>query len=262
MLCPLIFFAVAGAAPAPGATLSIARSVYRIDPVLDGAIIGVGALGTLLPYIFASDLITPRCPCDPAEINAFDRHVVGNHDSFADVLSTAEAGLAIAVPVALDALDLGLTDALVEDLVVYAEVLAVNGALNTFVKYATKRPLPVVYSKDDPDLIKSARGYRSFYSGHTSLTVAALSAASMTLAKRHGQNVLPWVVTGAVGASVAVERVLAGRHFYSDVMVGALAGLAVGTIVPWLHQRADPMRPSLIAVPNDGGATLALQGRF
>lgn len=42
-------------------------------------------------------------------------------------------------------------------------------------------------------------------------------------------------MTLVVGASVAVERVLAGYHFYTDVLVGAGAGLAVGTAVSVLH---------------------------
>jgi membrane-associated phospholipid phosphatase len=40
------------------------------------------------------------------------------------------------------------------------------------------------------------------------------------------------MLTAAVGGTVAAERVLAGRHFYSDVAVSALAGFAVGTLVP------------------------------
>ena len=36
---------------------------------------------------------------------------------------------------------------------------------------------------------------------------------------------------------MAAERVLSGRAFYTDVIAGAVAGVAVGTLVPWLHLR-------------------------
>jgi membrane-associated phospholipid phosphatase len=45
---------------------------------------------------------------------------------------------------------------------------------------------------------------------------------------------------------VAAERVAAGRHFYTDVAVGALAGAVVGTLVPLAHRRA----------PEDGGIAI------
>src|SRR4051794_11048583 len=88
----LLIVVLAGGAPSQGAepvtpnvgaeaTAEAApslNSVYQVSPVTDGAIIGVTALGSLLPYLNASNLIHPRCPCDPQEINAVDRPVVGN----------------------------------------------------------------------------------------------------------------------------------------------------------------------------------------
>ena len=35
------------------------------------------------------------------------------------------------------------------------------------------------------------------------------------------------------------KRIAAGRHFYTNVVIGALAGTAVGTLVPFAHRRAD-----------------------
>jgi len=34
--------------------------------------IGGASLAIALPYAFTVKLITPRCPCDPAEANAFE----------------------------------------------------------------------------------------------------------------------------------------------------------------------------------------------
>jgi hypothetical protein len=47
-----------------------ARSIYRVAPGMDVPVIAVGVLAIALPYAFATDLIHPRCPCNPAEVNS------------------------------------------------------------------------------------------------------------------------------------------------------------------------------------------------
>ncbi len=233
--------------------------VYRVDARVDGAVAAVSALTIAVPALLASRIIRERCPCDPRSVNAFDRGAIGNHSDLADYASTATVALAVVGPAALDWALLrhedAPDDALSTDLVVFGETLLVNGALVQVVKYSVQRPLPRTYA-GDPALIHSPGGYRSFYSGHTSLAMAALTAAAYTARRRYGERVWPWLVVAGVGASVAVERVAAGRHFPSDVLVGAAAGTAVGLAVPWLHDRA----PSLALLPLRNG--LALAGRF
>ena len=89
-------------------------------------------------------------------------------------------------------------------------------------------------------LLNQPGGYRSFYSGHVSVVVAALSVTAVTLGARHGQRIWPWILVATLGSMVAAERVAAGRHFYTDVAVGAVAGGAVGTLVPVAHLRTEP----------------------
>jgi membrane-associated phospholipid phosphatase len=40
-----------------------------------------------------------------------------------------------------------------------------------------------------------------------------------------------------VGVLVAVQRVAAGEHFYTDVAAGFASGVASGVAVPLLHAR-------------------------
>lgn len=226
-------FLLAVAAPA-AAVEAGPVSVYRVTPAVDVPVIVASVAAIVLPAVFAS--VHPRCPCDPGEVNALDRHVIGNHSAFWDTASTITEVAAIVAPLALDAVDVGFTEVLLEDATVYGETLGVNEALVTLTKYAVRRPRPRTYAGDPADL-QSTDGYLSFYSGHTSLVTAAMAASAVTLQKRHGQRVWPWIVGAALGLAVAAQRVAAGQHFYTDVGAGFALGAATGIAVPLLHAR-------------------------
>lgn len=240
-------------------------SVYRVGR-LDLVVTALAAAASIAPNQFPTQLIRESCAsprsCPAASVNPLDRFAVGMHSAVADVTSDVTVALAVAVPAIADGLRLGGGPAFREDLAILAETVAVNAAIVTGVKYAVQRPLPVTYARRD-GLPEQAQGYRSFYSGHTSTAVAALTASAWTLRFRDGPRAWPWIVTGAVGASVAAERVLAGRHFPTDVVVGAAAGFAVGTIVPWLHVRRPPAErgAGALRVVTDGRG-LALAGKW
>lgn len=257
-----VLAAIAMAVPAAGGEPSrdSQREVYTIDPWVDGVLIAASALGSGAAYALQSQLIHERCPCSPSEVNAFDRSVIGNHSALADHLSDASIGAIVVAPIVFDLGALGLGPAFRQDAVVYAEVLALNQAAVTIVKYAVQRPIPRTYA-GDPTVLHSAEGYRSFYSGHVSTAFAALTAAATTASLRYETGAWPWMAAGVLGTSVAAERVLAGRHFYTDVMVGAVAGTAFGIGVPLLHRRQRGS-PRLGAMPVRGGAGLELAGQF
>jgi membrane-associated phospholipid phosphatase len=239
-------------APTARADVPAGPSVYRINLVIDGAIIVATGTGSLIPYVLASHIITPTCPCDPRSVNPIDRSVIGNASNIADWVSTATVGVAIIAPPLADWLALRDVKPWFEDVVVFAETISVNSALVTVAKYTVQRPIPRVYSgaaaTNDPG------NYRAFYSGHTSLALAALGTASVTVTRRYGLTWQPWVATGIVGASVAMERVLSGHHFYSDVAVGAVAGTLTGVGVAHFHLRhPDAAIVAWAADTRDGG---------
>jgi len=211
-------------------------SLYRINPAIDVSLISLGVLGAALPDLVSSRLITRHCaPCDPGSVNSLDRHVIGNDRGWAATTSDITVGLAATVPILIDGVDAGSYAEWRDDMTVYAEVLALNGALVNLAKYTVQRPRPWTYAPHDAGRESSPDAFVSFYSGHTSATFAALSAASMNYTYRHGAHPWPWVITGVVGAMVGFERVAAGRHFYTDVATGALVGTGIGILVPWLH---------------------------
>ncbi len=209
--------------------------------------------------------IRKSCPCSSSDLAAFERVALGRSDP-AGTASDLLVGAALAAPLLLDALDVARSAAgwqgYWEDLAVAAEAILVNGAINEVMKSAASRPRPRIYDlpAGDPALSSTAN-YTSFYSGHTSTAFAAGMAYAFTYAHRHPEDPKRWAVYGGaflIGGGVGVLRVAAGAHFPTDVIVGAVAGASVGTIVPWLHRRSPTT--SFAVTPVDGGGIMAVSG--
>ncbi len=235
-------------------------SVYRISPAIDYPLLGAAALGAAVPLLFESQLIHQQCPCDPNEVNSFDRPVIGNHDETAGTISHFTVALSIAAPLVLDSADQGFSKNLAEDVVVYSQVLAINSAVSHIARYGAQRARPVAYGANPPEI--RAGEFLSFYSGHTASVFAALSAGSMTYGYRYGHKVWPWLVTVGMGLGESALRIAAGRHFYTDVIAGAAMGTAVGTLVPYLHRRYRGSSLTLVPTVNELGMQLVWQKNF
>lgn len=211
-----------------------AQKLYKVDWFLDSGIAAAGVATASISYLLADKWIDKRCPCDPNEVGAFDRGAIGKNSQAASTGTDILLGVSVLGPALADYLLLGWGRELWEDALIYTQTLALSGALVTLVKHISQRPLPRTYA-GDTEAIASAEGYRSFYSGHTTLAVTALSAASFTAARRYSAKIWPWIVTGGVGVAMGLGRVAAGHHFYTDVLVGLGAGALIGIAVPWLH---------------------------
>ncbi len=246
-----------------------AEPQLALDLPIDLGVTGFGFLLGGSATLFEEELSHAPCAglCDRSEIAiGLDRSVVGNHSvaarSWSDGLIT---GLTVA-PLLLVAVDHGwqsgdARDALLTDAVLLAETASVNLALNTVVKHAVGRKRPLTYdgswSEDDRS---SADASLSFYSGHSATAFAMATATSRIFMIRHPDSdwVLPlWLGSEALAATTAVLRVEAGKHFWSDVAVGALVGSAVGYLVPELHLREHQTGSVARVAPmvvDDGGA--------
>jgi membrane-associated phospholipid phosphatase len=264
----LLLSTAAGAAPASNGELEPAPgtpeargSIYRYNLWVDIPVVAIGAIGTAVPYLASWKFVSPSCPCDRASINFIDRGSVGYHSRTAGTIGDVLVSLAVAAPVVYEVVAVRPLSTLIEDLVVYSEVIAVNGGLVALSKFVVQRPTPRSYA-GDPKLINDPGGYLSFYSGHTSFAFATLSFGAMTIGARHQRYLIPWLATGLVGTGVATAMVLAGAHFPTDVMMGAAAGTTVGILVPYLHLRA-PRELQFAVLPGPGGLPgLSVMGRF
>ncbi|HET6281403.1 MAG TPA: phosphatase PAP2 family protein [Polyangia bacterium] len=250
MSIPAVLLMLVAQAEAP---TTVDREVYDLHLAVDIPItVAAGSLA-LVRVLWRDDLARKSCPCNPAGLNALDRGTVGNHSSAASIAGEVTVyGTMLALPL-LDLWDLGARRALAEDLMVYAEALAVDTGLQNAVNFAVSRPRPRTYA-GDPQFLNSGEGYLSFYAGHVATAFTATSAAAFTLHKRYRTGIWPWLAVAAIGGSVAFERVASGHHFPSDVAVAAVVGTATGITVPLLHVRKRS--GGFTVVPTPGGISL------
>lgn len=97
------------------------------------------------------------------------------------------------------------------------------------------------------------------------------TAYSYLFMRRHpgSRLIVPvWLIAEALATTTAALRVAADKHFITDVLTGAAVGSALGLLIPYLHQRAQPaegatwasrLRLTPLAYPGGGGLLLTLE---
>ena len=139
--------------------------------------------------------------------------------------------------------------------VLYFEALAIIGAITEITKYAVRRPRPYTYTEG----IDEVDDTLSFFSGHTSFAACAsftsARAIDLTFDLTTPGRVALYSTAAIATSTVATLRVTGGKHFPSDVVVGAFVGTAVGLLVPELH-RSERFRVGV--APRIGGAEISV----
>ncbi len=252
---------------------------FTIDPVSDVALTGASAgFALLLSGILSTGEIRPAAltPGDERRLLPIDRLAVtqsidANADTYSNIGLFTAGAFAVLDPFfsgARDGWDAGLVDG-----VLYAETVSLTEALTDMTKIAVRRPRPLAYVQCEhaaptSTTCGSTDIELSFFSGHAA-TVASITATATYLAFQRSPNTpRPWL-TLALGTAltgfVSYERVRAGAHFPTDVLAGAMAGAAVGVLVPHLHRhKQDAPKVWIGAAPTAGspGGILTAQGLF
>ena len=239
------------------AAVVVSSEAARADDVIPGhaidrpvnSAVTAGALGAA----FGLSLIPVRQPSVLWQRELFGDLDGAVHTSFsprAAQLSDVLLAGAIAAPIGY------LTGSSIDDadgdrLQLYSEALAINLALFQGAKHLIQRPRPYLYSSVPGVTAYAASqgddAFQSFYSAHAATAFCAATAGAY-LAGAGSTSVriraLAWGGGFAAGTAVANLRVRAGKHFYSDVVIGALVGIAIGYAVPALHADEQPYVPS------------------
>lgn len=202
----------------------------------------------------------------------WDRPMAGRYNENADRASNWAAALGVA-PLALGAYSWYEGDASGYDFAAYTlmfvQALAIQSGVNLMVRSLEFWPRPYVYARDcescSPEARKkaeNARGeaYGSFFSGHAS---AAFTVAYFTgewfseMYPNSPYKNLVWAGSLSAAGLVGVLRIAAGKHYLTDVAVGALAGAGISYAVIEIHKNRQS-RVSLWGGYNAVGVSLRM----
>jgi len=145
----------------------------------------------------------------------------------------------------------------------YGETMALTTGMTWLLKNAFDRTRPFVYN-DDPsipvDLKQERTARKSFSSGHTANAFASMVFLAQVFetanpdSKHHD---LVWAGCLTSASLTGILRIAAGRHFPTDVLVGAAIGSLAGWAVPHLHE-IDEWNPA----PRGEKRALSIAWRF
>jgi membrane-associated phospholipid phosphatase len=241
------------------------------DTRVDVAITATGAVWMIAAELLKADLVPEKCRwCyrrsnGDSALNFIDR---STRNAFiwkdTDLAGSISSGIAfvfmplasVGLPAAAAGYDKQLHYAPVDSLLI-AEATILAADLNQLVKFIFVRERPYVHYL--PHLPEGIQGLGdspsdanlSFYSGHTNLAFA-MAASSGTVAYLRNYRLAPLVLGTQLAAafSVGYLRIAADRHYLSDVMVGAVLGSLIGSLVPLLFHGPSSAAPE----PTPGAA--------
>lgn len=230
--------ALVSAAAVPAAGQQRAALRFDVRPWPDAALIGAAAAAALVPVVWGSAFPSATCaPCNPSHLWGLDRSTVGPVRTAPDVLSDATLGAEAALGVLfLASSRRGEGAAFWEDAAVVAQAVTLTSAATEWTKVLFHRPRPFLYLPTSTGAASADDG-RSFPSSHTSLAFAAAAAYASILHRRGlaGRDKLQIGALFAAATATGILRVVAHRHFPTDVAAGAALGFAIGWTIPAVH---------------------------
>lgn len=236
-----------------------------INLPVDIALTGAGLVAYVVPELLKESLAPASCVVCDRNLNGVD---AGFHDAMtgwilprktADTASSvwAFAVLPLAsVGGALVALGPHASDgAGLRAAVIVFESTVLSAATVQGVKFLVARDRPFdhyahgdgtqAYNLTDRD------SHLSFPSGHTALATSLGVSLAMT-ASLQDSRAAPWLwgAAAAMSISTGALRLIAEKHYFTDVAAGALVGAASGVIVPLLHRRGSALGGQVSVTPS------------
>lgn len=256
-----------------------------LQPAADVAIVSAAAMGLVVPELFRDQLLPSRCRlCDgadntglpgsggPGTLNGVDAFF---HDAATGWLVSRKAANTasnvlgyVLVPAGAVALAFTATGpaatsgAGARAAVIVVESAAVSAALVQAVKIGAARKRPFVRYGDGETSgtwdVADRDSHLSFPSGHAALATSLGVSLAMT-ATLEESPAAGWLWGAAAAASVTTSalRMMAEKHYFTDVAAGTAIGAACGVALPLLHRRG-----SALSVGAQQGPAFAVSGRF
>jgi len=219
------------------------NSPYQTDFWKDGAWIagsvGLNVLGVITIQNKPDLTETELANLNGDDIWGINRGAVGNYSEEADELSYIPFYASFATPL-LMLLGENERSNFGQISVMFIETMATTGAFFTITAGNIQKSRPLVYNENlsTEDRLDSD-AQRSFFAGHTAATAAATFFTAKVFHDFNPDSpAVPFVWAGAVAvpAYVGYLRTKAGKHFFTDNLIGFGIGAACGILVPEIHK--------------------------
>lgn len=218
---------------------------YELEVGREAAILGSSAVLLGVGWLAGRDGVplteAEIAALDPTGLNFLDRPATRRWSPAADHASDYLVYAQLAAPVFQMVIGPGRDEG-GRLALLYGETLLLGGATTFALKSLVGRTRPFVYN-DDPripaELKRSTTACRSWPSGHTTSAFASMVFFAATFEKlQPGSAARGWVWGGCLAAATTtgVLRYAAGRHYPTDILVGAVIGAAAGWLVPRWHE--------------------------
>jgi membrane-associated phospholipid phosphatase len=249
----------------------------RFDTRIDVAVTSVGSVWWITSEMMKADLVPEKCRwCYRAEdgkdlLNPYDGWVRKglvwqSTDTAATVSSVVGFFVEPAAMFGLTALSEANDKAIGRfpvDALLITEATVIAGDINQIAKFAFARERPFVhFLPRAPDVIRAltdspSDDNLSFFSGHTTLAFAvATSAGTVNTLRGYRLAPLVWSAGMTMAVSVGYLRIAADKHYFSDVMTGAVVGSIIGVGIPLIFHSATS--PSSAAASPPSASSQAL----
>jgi len=130
------------------------------------------------------------------------------------------------------------------------ETIILTDVANLLAKKLVKRPRPFTYNPNVVHDNAACKAYNrnnpdanlSFYSGHTAHVASVIFFTNSMLwfyKPEYRSKDWVWMASSLLPALVGYQRVLAGKHFPTDVFAGYVAGAAIGFLIPRIHENNE-----------------------
>lgn len=220
-------------------------------------------VGLGVAFVASESLLKPTLApdgcrwCEPNTLDARVRNALvwGDTDSarlFSNLTGYVAApalGIGVTALVALGAEDASWAR-LIDDTIPILETVAISQAVTQVVKYSVGRQRPFVHYTNPT---ASTDDNLSFWSGHSTLAFSVVTSAGL-LAHWRGASTEPviWGVGLPLAAATAYLRIAGDKHYFTDVTMGSLIGVAAGLTIPRLMRHHG-----VVVMPTGTGVSVA-----
>ena len=223
---------------------SRSNAPYKLDKNFDTYLVGFSLCANIVAKIKENQ----KVPLTEKEINnlnhknilRLDRQITNNWDLKSKTISDVLLYSSIFFPALLYSKDKIRSDSQ-NFTFIWLEAFGLNLGLTDLTKTIFGRKRPYLYGDKATmkDKLKNDN-QRSFFSGHTSVSAVSCFIVAQMFKDYYPSSKLSnyvWLLAGTVPAVTGYMRVKAGKHFYTDVIVGYFVGASIGILIPSMHKK-------------------------